>query len=94
MVVDPATLGVKGTLVDLKGGDAAENLRLLEQLFASGGAGGLADATVLNAAAVLWIAGEAADLKEGVAKARTTLKAGAREHFKAWIAKARALAGA
>lgn len=91
-VIDPTSLGVKGTLKDLAGGDAAHNLKILDQLLA-GSAGALADAVALNAGAVLWIAGKANDLQHGLQLARVQIASGkARDHFKSWLAEARQLA--
>lgn len=94
MTIDPATLGVKGSLADLNGGDSTHNLGILEKLLASG-TGALADTVALNAGAVLWIAEKAPDLKGGLDMARRQLTSGAaRDHFKTWIALARSLATA
>lgn len=92
LVIEPEMLGVRGTLNDLRGGDATENLQILERLL-DGESGGLASAVALNAGAVLWIAEIANDLQDGVDMARKHLRFGARDHFKSWIATARTLAG-
>jgi anthranilate phosphoribosyltransferase len=61
---------------DLAGGDAQENARITLAVLA-GEPGPPADATALNAAAALVVAGRAADLGEGVALAREALRSGA-----------------
>ncbi len=60
---------------DLAGGDAPENARLLREVLA-GAAGPRADATALNAGAGLYVAGVAASLAGGVARAREILRSG------------------
>lgn len=61
---------------DLKGGDAAVNARILENVLA-GEPGGVADALVLNAGAALYAAGLAPSLQDGVQRARETHRSGA-----------------
>jgi anthranilate phosphoribosyltransferase len=61
---------------ELKGGDPAENAGLLEAVFA-GEEGPLADITVLNAGAAIYVGGRAASLGEGSVIAREILRSGA-----------------
>lgn len=63
---------------DLAGGDAARNARLLREVL-GGGAGPMADAVALNAGAAIYVAGIAATLPGGVARAREILRAGEAE---------------
>lgn len=68
------------TFAELSGGDAAENLALMQRLVAGDAEGvpsGLRDTILLNAGAAFWVAGRAADLASGVAVARETLDSGA-----------------
>jgi anthranilate phosphoribosyltransferase len=60
----------------LAGGDPAENAAALERLL-SGEAGPLAEVTVLNAGAVVYVAGLESDLRAGVERARRALGSGA-----------------
>ncbi len=74
--VDPADLGLaRGSLDDLRGGDAATNARLARAVLA-GKPGPQADIVVLNAAAGLVAAGLAVDLPAGVDAARRSLVEG------------------
>ena len=61
---------------DLLGGDAPQNAGILRDIF-SGVKGPKRDVVVLNAAAALYVSGLAANLKEGVAKAKAALDSGA-----------------
>jgi anthranilate phosphoribosyltransferase len=75
--LDARELGVPlCALSDLAGGDPARNAEI--SLAVLGGASGpAADATALNAAAALVVAGRAADLGEGLEAAREALRSGA-----------------
>jgi anthranilate phosphoribosyltransferase len=61
---------------ELRGGDPAENAGLLEVVL-DGKEGPLADITVLNAGAAIYVGGRAASLGEGSVVARETLRSGA-----------------
>jgi anthranilate phosphoribosyltransferase len=92
LTIDPSALGVRGTIAGLAGGDATVNLRILERILA-GEAHGAADAVALNAGVLLWLAGAASTVADGLALARQTLGSGkARDHFAGWLAAAQALA--
>ncbi|MFN2426496.1 MAG: anthranilate phosphoribosyltransferase [Candidatus Binatia bacterium] len=76
---------------DLAGGDAAENARLLREVL-GGARGPRADATALNAGAAIHVAGIAASLAGGVARAREILLGGdARRVLDAFVAESRAI---
>jgi len=60
----------------LKGGSAGENADTMRRIF-SGEKGPLRDVVLLNAAATLVVAGEAADLKEGLEHASRSVDSGA-----------------
>ena len=67
--VTPEDAGLpRATLADLKGGEPAENAERLTALLA-GAPGPLRDIVLLNAAAALIVAGRAANLRAGVARA-------------------------
>jgi anthranilate phosphoribosyltransferase len=66
----------RATLEDLAGGAPEDNAASLRRLL-TGEAGPLADITAVNAAAALWVAGVAADLAEGLERAREALASGA-----------------
>ncbi len=76
-VLDPRTAGVEPVaLAALRGGDVAENAARAQRLLQ--GHDDPASAVVaLNAAAALHVAGHAADLADGVARARAVLATGA-----------------
>ena len=61
---------------DLKGGDVAENLRIVDAILSGRGPKGLVDTIVFNAATALWICGRVAGVKEGAAQAREQLLGG------------------
>jgi len=78
---------------DLSGGDASENLAMMQALVRGSGAGiprGLWDTILLNAGVALWIAEKAEDLVAGVALARETLESGA---VADWLEKVKAFYG-
>lgn len=58
---------------DLKGGDVAENLQIVEAILAGRGPKGLVDTIVFNAATGLWISGRTSSVREGAAQAREQL---------------------
>lgn len=73
---DPSTLSQDSVdLSELVGGDAAENARMLERLLA-GEDGARREAVLLNAAAALFVAGIASDLREGYERARASIDEG------------------
>ncbi len=62
---------------DLKGGDLAANLVIVEDILAGRGPTGLVDTIVLNAAVALWITGKTAAVQDGLGLARERLLGGA-----------------
>jgi anthranilate phosphoribosyltransferase len=75
--IDPPAHGVALAPAEtLRGGDADHNARLLRDIL-EGQAGPRRDVVLLNAAAVLWVAGEARDLDEGLEIARSSIDSGA-----------------
>jgi anthranilate phosphoribosyltransferase len=62
---------------DLRGGDLAENLKILDALLDGHGPAGLADTIALNAAVAMWIVGQAPDVRAGLGEARALLTGGA-----------------
>ncbi|HKA14141.1 MAG TPA: anthranilate phosphoribosyltransferase [Myxococcota bacterium] len=77
LAIDPEPLGVPRASVDaLRGGDAAENAQIALAVL-EGEAGPRRDVVLVNAAAVLWMAGAAGDLGEGLGLARASLDSGA-----------------
>ena len=74
--VDPAALGLGHAPVEaLAGGAPADNARLLEAVL-QGSGGPLAEATCLNAAVALWVAGAASSVADGLALALDTVASG------------------
>ena len=75
--VTPEDAGLpRARLADLKGADPATNAAAIRALL-GGEAGPYRDIVVLNAAAALIVAGRAADLAEGAAKAAAAIDGGA-----------------
>jgi len=62
---------------DLRGGDLAANLAIVENLLAGRAPPGLVDTIVLNAAVGLWITGRTPGVREGLGLARERLLGGA-----------------
>ena len=76
--IDPAAFGFAGVRVeDLAGGEPADNARIIEEVFAGGGPLGARAAVVLNAAAALYVGGQAKDFAQGVAQATLSIDNGA-----------------
>lgn len=74
--IDPLELGVPRCSPDeLRGGTPEENAAAIRDVFA-GADGGRRDAILLNAAGAIAAAGQAADLREGLALAREALTSG------------------
>lgn len=75
--VHPADFGLaKAAPESLKGGDASKNAAIVTSVL-SGEAGAARDVVLLNAGAALFIAGEAASVKDGIAKAAAAIDGGA-----------------
>jgi anthranilate phosphoribosyltransferase len=87
--ITPADAGLPShPLISLRGGDARENATALRKLL-QGERGPYRDAVLLNAAAALVVAGEAADLREGAEEAAETIDKGlANALLDCWIAAA------
>jgi anthranilate synthase/phosphoribosyltransferase len=76
-VLDPAEYGFELCgRADLKGGDAAENARITERILA-GDPGPKRDVVLLNAAAAIYAAGLAPDLRASLEAARASIDSGA-----------------
>lgn len=76
--LSPDLLGLPpGVLEDLRGGDAAENAGILQELLAGARRGSARDIVVVNAAAALQVSGLAADWEEGKARAEESIDSGA-----------------
>ncbi|MDY0061404.1 MAG: anthranilate phosphoribosyltransferase [Myxococcota bacterium] len=86
LTLHPADAGVPLHPADaLRGGEPAENAAWLRELLAGRGAAAAVDAVALNAGALLWISGRAADWAGGVARAQEVLASGeAHARLEAW----------
>lgn len=74
--IDPAALGIAPPGPDdLRGGEPADNARIMEGVLA-GEPGAARDVVALNAAAALWVAGVADDLAAGLAAATASIDGG------------------
>jgi len=67
----------KAPFDDLRGGDVATNLAIVEAVLSGRGPAGLVDTIVLNAAVCLWITGRTAQVVDGIPQARELLLGGA-----------------
>lgn len=77
-VIDPRQLGFGDVSADdLGGGDPATNARIIEAVLAGEGPPGARAATLLNAAAAIYVAGGVRSLSDALAKAREALDSGA-----------------
>lgn len=75
--IDPATHGFTGIAADeLAGGEPADNARIIESVLAGGGTTGARAAVVLNAAAALFVGGQARDYAAGIARATRAIDDG------------------
>ncbi len=75
--LDPKQYGFEyGTLEELQGGDAADNIKILQEVF-SGKKGALADTIALNAGAALYVADKVGTIEEGIVIAQAQLQQGA-----------------
>jgi anthranilate phosphoribosyltransferase len=75
--VTVADFGIEpATVDDLAGGDAAHNAAAIRAIFAAEG-GPQADVVALNAAAAIYVAGAADDLRSGLSMARQAIDGGA-----------------
>jgi anthranilate phosphoribosyltransferase len=73
-----ADFGLNGApFTDIRGGDVAANVALVEAMLAGRGPAGLVDTIVLNAAVALWIVGRVARVQDGLGPARELLLGGA-----------------
>lgn len=77
VTIEPESLGIARQPVSaLAGGDAATNARIIREAL-GGSAGACSDIVALNAAAALEVAGQVADLGEGLVLARELMSSGA-----------------
>jgi anthranilate phosphoribosyltransferase len=93
--LEPASLGLLHQPIEaLRGGDRAENARLLRQAILGTG-GPHSDIVALNAGAALWVAGAAADIAAGLLQARACMQSGAANAvLDRYVATTQRLAGA
>ena len=75
--IHPADFGVsKASPADLQGGDAEGNAGIVREIL-SGAKGAPRDVVLLNAGVALFVAGHAADVREGIARATEAVDTGA-----------------
>lgn len=75
--IDPATAGLDTyPIASLAGGEPAENARLITNLLKGQGPAAHEAVVAINAGALAWVAGCAADIKEGTAIALETIRSG------------------
>jgi anthranilate phosphoribosyltransferase len=75
--VHPSDFGIpKATPADLKGGDAARNAAIVTSIL-GGTRGPARDVVLLNAGVALFVAGRAADVRDGIARAGSAIDSGA-----------------
>ena len=74
--IDPVDFGIpRSSVGDLRGGDAAENARLLREVL-SGERGAARDAVLLNAGAAICLGGLARSLAGGISRAEESIDSG------------------
>jgi anthranilate phosphoribosyltransferase len=77
MTITPGLYGIAASPKNsLQGGDAAENARITMEIL-QGNPGPKSDVVILNAGAAIYIAEQAANMEEGIARAREILASGA-----------------
>ena len=93
--VEAAELGLQpAPLEAIPGGEPAENAAVVRSVL-EGEVGPARDVSVLNAGAAIYVAGTAADLQEGLAKAAEAIDSGAaRDVLGRLVARSRELSGA
>jgi len=75
--VNAADFGIAtSTVDDIRGGDAAENLVIMNEMFA-GKTGPVRDIVSFNAGCALYVAGLVGDVSEGIDRARASIDSGA-----------------
>jgi anthranilate phosphoribosyltransferase len=67
----------RAPFAEIRGGDVAANVALVEAMLEGRGPAGLVDTIVLNTAVALWILGRIARVEDGIAPARELLLGGA-----------------
>jgi anthranilate phosphoribosyltransferase len=91
--IDPQALGIAVAAPEaLRGGDAVHNAGILRRVL-EGSQGPERDLVLLNAAAALWVADAAGDLKEGLMRARESVDSGSARERLAALVRASAEAG-
>jgi anthranilate phosphoribosyltransferase len=73
--LDPAAFGVRASRAQIAGADPATNAAALLAIL-EGERSPRADLVLLNAALALLVAGEAVDIEDGMARARTSVETG------------------
>jgi anthranilate phosphoribosyltransferase len=93
--IGAADLGLEPAPLDaIPGGEPAENAAVVRSVL-EGEPGPARDVSVMNAGAAIYVAGAAADLQEGVAKAHEAIDSGAsRDVLERLVARSRELSGA
>ena len=66
----------RSTIDDVRGGDAAENLRIMRAML-EGAKGPVRDIVMFNAASALFVAGLVSDLNDGLDRAAASIDSGA-----------------
>ncbi len=74
--IDPAALGLAGTVGDLACGDPSENARIIRRVLAGEGPPGASAAVALNAGAAIYVAGLAPTYAAALQRARDLLNTG------------------
>ena len=75
--IDPQAYGLKLAPVEaIKGGSAVDNAAILEEILSGTMQGAKRDIVLLNAAAALWVDGQARDIKEGLEIAISVIDSG------------------
>lgn len=95
MIINPKEYGIApGTKEDLSGGNAQDNLAILND-FLSGSQLGPYGSIILNAAALVWLSGHCKTLEQSITTCQDSVKnQETKKFFSAWIAEAKKLSEA
>lgn len=74
--IEPSRYGLRATPEELSGGDPADNARVILEVLGGGGTPGARAAVVLNAAAAIYVSGQAPEFDDAVERAAAALDAG------------------
>lgn len=91
-LINPEDYNMKVQALGLKGGGVDDNVKIFWKILENSGEADLSNAVIINAAAVLWVFGEVADLQGGITKVTAALADGSvHKYFTDWLFLAKSL---